>query len=248
MAKTGNQFYATFCANILALTCGLGAGWTSAAIPLLKSSESPLKSGRISDEQASLIGSSLALGGVFGSIVFGYIASLIGRKRAIFFIAFPQILGWTLNLLAEGPELLMAFRFLIGFSGSAVFNLVAGYTTEISSVKLVSMTKTFFFRLIKFPFRVRGLLGSTLKLFFGFGILFSYIFGAVLPHKLIPLASVSFSIIFLFCFWYIPETPIHLLRTGNYDVSANTILSRLSFDPLILGGEECFKLLSLRLS
>ena len=137
MARTGNQFYATFCANILALTCGLGAGWTSAAIPILKSSETPLKSGSITSEEASLIGSCLTFGGIFGTLVFGYIAAFLGRKKTIFFIAFPQILGWFLVMLAESPRLLMTFRFLIGFSGGGVFNLVSGYTTEISSIKSV---------------------------------------------------------------------------------------------------------------
>lgn len=138
MAGTGNQFYATFCANILALTCGLGVGWTSAAIPFLKSSESPLKSGSITTEEASLIGSSLTFGGIFGTLVFGYIATIIGRKRTIFLIALPQILGWSLILFAESSRLLMTFRFLIGFSGGGTFNLVSGYTTEITSVKLVN--------------------------------------------------------------------------------------------------------------
>lgn len=117
----------------------MGVGWTSAAIPYLKSSESPLTTGRITSEEASLIGSCLTFGGIVGTMVFGYIATLIGPKRTILLIAFPQILGWCLILLAKSPLLLMMFRFLIGFSSGGTYNLVPGYTTEITSVKLVYM-------------------------------------------------------------------------------------------------------------
>lgn len=67
-------------------------------------------------------------------------------------------------------------------------------------------------------FRVRGLLGSTMRLVFCVGILMAYIFGAVLPYSFVPWASISFSVVFLYGFWYVPDTPLHLLKIGNYDV------------------------------
>lgn len=72
-------------------------------------------------------------------------------------------------------------------------------------------------------FRVRGLLGSTLRLFFCVGILLAYIYGAVLPFYVVPWASMSFSIVFLYSFWYVPETPMHLLKIGNYDVGSDLV-------------------------
>lgn len=137
MAKTGNQFYATFCANLLCLSYGLATGWTSAAIPLLKSPKSPLKNGMITSEEASLIGSLLTIGGVVGTLVFGYFSTIIGRKNSLLLMSLPQIVGWILISLAESSLLLIVFRFLAGFSAGGVLTVVSGYITEISSVKLV---------------------------------------------------------------------------------------------------------------
>ena len=135
MVKTGNQFYATFCVNLLAVSYGLAAGWTSAAIPLLKSSKSPLKSGMITNDEASLIGSYLTIGGFFGTIIFGYFSTTIGRKHSMLLMAFPQIIGWILIHFAESSLLLIVFRFLAGFSAGGVLSVGSGYITEISSVK-----------------------------------------------------------------------------------------------------------------
>lgn len=77
-------------------------------------------------------------------------------------------------------------------------------------------------------FRVRGLLGSTLRLFFGVGILVAYIYGAVLPYHFVALASVPFSIIFLYAFWNVPETPLFLLKAQKFDVSFVLFLNYIS--------------------
>ena len=135
MEKTGNQFYATFCANLLAISYGLATGWTSAAIPLLRSPQSPLKSGMITSEEASLIGSLLTIGGIVGTLVFGYFSTIIGRKNSMLLMAVPQIIGWILIHFAETSLLLKAFRFLAGFSAGGVLTVVSGYITEISSVR-----------------------------------------------------------------------------------------------------------------
>lgn len=135
MARTGNQFYATFCANLLCLSYGLATGWTSAAVPLLKSSQTPLKSGPITNDEASLIGSILTIGGVLGTLLFGYAANTIGRKKSIFLMAFPQMAGWILIHFAESAVLLITFRFLAGISAGGILTVVSGYITEISAVR-----------------------------------------------------------------------------------------------------------------
>lgn len=135
MTRTKNQFYATFCANLLCLSYGLATGWTSAAIPLLKSSQAPLKNGPITDEQASLIASVLTVGGVIGTLLYGYVAAALGRKRSIVLMAFPQMFGWILISFAESAVLLIAFRFFAGVSAGGILTVVSGYITEISSVK-----------------------------------------------------------------------------------------------------------------
>jgi MFS family permease len=132
MTSTVNQFYATFCANLLCLSYGLATAWTSAAIPLLKSNETPLKSGKISTDEADLIGSVLTVGGLFGTFVFGFASSRIGSKKSIFLMAFPQIFGWILMYYAENVLSLIIFRLLAGFSAGGVLTVISSFITEIS--------------------------------------------------------------------------------------------------------------------
>lgn len=131
--RVGNQFYATFCANLLCLGYGLATGWTSAAVPLLKSQKTPLNNGPISNYEASVIGSILTIGGIFGTVIFGYVANKIGRKKSIFLMAFPQIFGWILMFFAESAWMLILFRFFAGIAAGGVLTVISGYTTEISA-------------------------------------------------------------------------------------------------------------------
>lgn len=135
MSSTGNQFYATFCANLLCLGYGLATGWTSAAVPLLKSTGSPLESGAISNNEGSLIGSTLTIGGVLGTLIFGYIANTIGRKKSIFLIAFPQIIGWILMYFAQSAIMLIIFRFLAGVAAGGVLTVISCFISEISETR-----------------------------------------------------------------------------------------------------------------
>lgn len=133
MANKRSQFYATFCANLLCLSYGLATGWTSAAVPLLLSDKTPLGCGKITNDEASIIGSILTIGGLAGTLMFGFAANEIGRKNSIFLIAFPQIVGWILLYFAESALLLIIFRFLAGIAAGGIFTVVPVFITEIAS-------------------------------------------------------------------------------------------------------------------
>lgn len=67
--------------------------------------------------------------------MYGYAATTIGRKKSIFLMAFPQMIGWILIYFAESAILLIAFRFLAGVAAGGILTVVSGYITEISSVR-----------------------------------------------------------------------------------------------------------------
>lgn len=132
MASSRNQYYATFCVNLLGLAYGLSTGWTSAAIPLLQSSDSPLECGSISISDASIIGSILTVGGFAGTLIFGYASDEIGRKKSILLTALPQIIGWIFMYFAESAALLIIFRLLAGAAAGGIFTIVPVFVSEIS--------------------------------------------------------------------------------------------------------------------
>lgn len=131
MSSTANQYYASFCVNLLSLGYGLSTGWTSAAIPYLQSPESPLAC-EITKDDVSLIGSILTIGGLVGTLFFGFAANEIGRKKTICLVAFPQILGWILMYFAESALLLILFRFLAGVAAGGIFTVVPVFISEIA--------------------------------------------------------------------------------------------------------------------
>lgn len=73
---------------------GTMVGWTSPAISVLMSPEkSPLVTGPITFEDASWIGSIVCLGCVLGTLTFGFVVSVIGPKRSMYFIALPILVS-----------------------------------------------------------------------------------------------------------------------------------------------------------
>lgn len=67
------QYFAVIVMDLLAFSYGASCGWTSAAIPILKSAETPFESGPISTNDASWIASGICLGGFFGNLLIGWV-------------------------------------------------------------------------------------------------------------------------------------------------------------------------------
>lgn len=64
-------------------------GWSSPAIFLLTSNQSPLKTGKISMEEASWTASIKSIGSLIAYPLFGIIANKGGRKWPIAFLSIP---------------------------------------------------------------------------------------------------------------------------------------------------------------
>lgn len=68
---------------------GCIAGWPSAAVLILKSENSPLPSGPITDEEISWIYALPPVGAVTANFLYGSICSKYGRKIPLFSAAVP---------------------------------------------------------------------------------------------------------------------------------------------------------------
>lgn len=71
--------------------------------------------------------------------------------------------------------------------------------------------KTFFYR-------IRGALASLLTLNFNIGILFGYITGTYLQWQSRCIVLMVFPVIFFLIFNFIPESPQHFLKIGQFEV------------------------------
>jgi MFS family permease len=76
--------------QLTAFIFGIVIGFTGPNLELFKSDNSPLKNGRITEEEESWISSLSAFGAIGFVLIFGWISEKFGRKVAILLIGIPQ--------------------------------------------------------------------------------------------------------------------------------------------------------------
>lgn len=79
--------------NLITLSHGCAIGWLSPFLPYLLSNDSHLNSGALTVEEASWVGSVLCVGGVLGSIFYGYLNGLIGKKYSLLLLVPPHLVS-----------------------------------------------------------------------------------------------------------------------------------------------------------
>lgn len=71
----------------------MSVGWIATAFLLFDSDDCPLPTGRIPMPEIAWIGSILGIGGLFGTVLVGWLADRIGRKNSLLAMAVPQIVS-----------------------------------------------------------------------------------------------------------------------------------------------------------
>ena len=175
----------------------MSIGWVSPTISQLKSESGPIPGGPMSDEAITWLTGIVCLGGCFVTGYLGILAERLGRKKLGYLSAFPLILSWILTALAPNSYWLLFGRFLAGFGGAGILFLAPMYVTEISSEE------------------IRGLLGSLLVVLINSGILTSFAAGPYLSYTDMALFGLSLPILFVISFYFVPETPIYLVRQNR---------------------------------
>lgn len=89
-------------------------GWISPATPILISNESPLKTGALSCQQLSWLGSINAFAAIVGTFAFGFITLYLGCKNTIHTFALAPILFYTLIYFGDSYNYILIARFFMG--------------------------------------------------------------------------------------------------------------------------------------
>ncbi|XP_055685016.1 facilitated trehalose transporter Tret1-2 homolog [Lutzomyia longipalpis] len=186
------QFLGAICVNFGAIVYGLVVGWPSATMPILSSAESPLPSGPLTKEEVSLINSIMALGGMAGALIFGWMANRYGRKWPLVAGMMPQVIAFILIACAQNTSYLYTSRFLSGVSGGALFVLAPIYVNEISENS------------------IRGMLGSILGIFYNVGVIIAYVICAYMSFYSVPYVALGLLALFSLYIFF-PESPQYLL-------------------------------------
>ncbi|XP_067626049.1 facilitated trehalose transporter Tret1-like [Eurosta solidaginis] len=207
---TGNeakyQYLAGICVNIITISFGGFCGWPSASFYELQSTDSPLKTGPMSNADIGWVGALVAVGGTLGTILFSWFADRFGRKKCMLLVALPSLIGWWIIPLATTPLHLCIARFFGGMSGGGIFVVNPIYTAELAQD------------------HIRGILGTMLALTFNFGMLAAFILGHFYSYGIVAWIMSSLPILFLLCFPFLPETPQHLINTKKIKKAEKSLI------------------------
>lgn len=108
-------------------------GWTSPALPVLLSTNTPLVTGPLTNEQLSWVGSINCFGSLLGTVSFGFFTSFMGCKRTMLFLALPSIAFWLLIYFGRSYVHILSARFLVGWIGGGLETTTVLYIAEISN-------------------------------------------------------------------------------------------------------------------
>ncbi|PSN50541.1 hypothetical protein C0J52_03506 [Blattella germanica] len=191
-SQTANTFSAS--TNLMVFAVGTLLTWSSPASPMLQKDDSPF---RITNEEATWVGSLLALGSVFGGPPFGWLVNRIGRKLTILALAVPITIGWVLILSTNSVTWLYVARFVSGLSLGGVSFVIPIYVAEVAEPS------------------VRGPLSALTQVGFNVGTLYSYTVGAMGNYTLLNFACLIVPIVFVLLFAWMPEAPQYQLSKND---------------------------------
>lgn len=102
---------------------------------LLTSPNAPLETGPLTLDELSWMGSINRIGGILGTFTIGYLASVVGCKRALTFLGIPAFAFWLIILTADSANWLICARFLTGWTSGGTYSIIMLYVAEIADPK-----------------------------------------------------------------------------------------------------------------
>lgn len=121
--------------SLMGFLNGITNGWSSPALFLFTSNQSPLSSGRITVDEAAWVSSLTAVGMMISSMFVGRLASKYGRKWPLVLLTLPSIFSWALIYSAKNVYFLYVARIIQGFIAAGTFSFGQLYLIEISDYK-----------------------------------------------------------------------------------------------------------------
>ncbi|XP_044003131.1 facilitated trehalose transporter Tret1-like isoform X2 [Aphidius gifuensis] len=199
------QYLAATTATLSLAIAGSHVGWTSPSLPYLKSKESHLE---VTSDSASWIASFYLLGSIPGNLLAAFIVDRYGRKSCLLTASIPLFIGWVLIIIAWNPYVLYLSRFISGIGQGVVYVVCPMYIGEIADKK------------------IRGRLGSLIKLMVTLGELYAHAIGPFVSYKYLAYSCAIIPVLFFVSFLWMPESPFYLLMRQNR-VGASKCLRKL---------------------
>lgn len=157
-------------------------------------------------EEISWIASVVGVGALIGTILFGFLMKIFGRKWPLIGLSLPMIASWLLVLFAQDVNYLYVARFMHGFSAAGIIVIAPTFLIEIANTS------------------IRGILGSTVILTAHFGVALAFVFGNYCSYSTPPIFMIILTLIFVVLFFFFPESPTFLLKQNKISQTEKSIL------------------------
>lgn len=200
---TWPQWIAAFGVLLLVAQVGSLGAWSSPYISQLTSPESPFP---VTMSEVSWVVSLLNLGRPIGAIGGAVGINYLGSKTAILISCMPLALCWLFIIICNSVEWLYVARIFGGVSIGMIYSCYSLYLGEIADPN------------------IRGALISLGTSGIPIGNLAMSIMGAYLPMKITAAISLVFCLVLVLLFFYLPESPHHLIKKNSDEKAKSSIL------------------------
>ncbi|CRL04891.1 CLUMA_CG017942, isoform A [Clunio marinus] len=179
---------------------------SSSGIKFLESKHSDLESGSLTPGESSFINSMYCVGGLIGSLTYGYVCDKIGCNWALRTIAISQIGSFLFITFSTETQTILFSRVLAGVSTGALFCSAPLFVSEIAEEMM------------------RSMLSAMFMLMGGIGLLLSYIVGAFMRYDLCLWIYIAFPILFLALSTMLKESPYYLLNKNKLEEAKESLM------------------------
>ncbi|PSN57531.1 hypothetical protein C0J52_01616 [Blattella germanica] len=204
--------------NLSTAAYSMSLTWPTPSLPILKSGDPP-----ITDEEESWLGSLVFIGAITAAPIFSYISQRYGRKMAGYSTVIPFIISWLLLIFFDSIPLYYVSRFIGGFASGGVLAFAPMYVGEIAEDNFRGALGT-----------VRATVGNIAGIFF-------CAVGPLVSIADMAAISIIMPFIFAISFYWLPETPMYLMKVGK-DKEAMEAMTWLRGGNTLAAEEELAKL------
>ena len=181
------------------MLCGMSSGFTSPALPQLRSEL------QLSGGQESLISALMPLGSALGGPLAALALDRIGRKAVFVLVAVYFFSGWLLVTSADSAAAMMAGRAVQGLGCGGSFIALPNYISEVAEPQ------------------VRGALSIFMQLGFCCGTLLEFVVGKYVSWRWLSLMSAAVAAIWLPSLSVITESPLWLVMRRRQQAALSAL-------------------------
>ncbi|CAG4952063.1 unnamed protein product [Parnassius apollo] len=188
------QVISTVIVSYVTLTLGIIYTWPSSTL-LLFSSENTTLNRPMTETEVSLFGSISFISAMISMLCSGYLLDKLGRKYSCILFSLLQVLAWVIVAVCYKVEAIIASVILSGLSGCMML-IVPVYISEFCQES------------------IRGTMTSAAMVFYGIGILVSYLMGGYLAYDTMNYSCLSMTVLGVVILMLMKESPMHLMSKG----------------------------------